>query len=86
MVLLQSLHEICSSLSNFAAYLEGLFASMNQLMPLQFGTFHKCFATLRTDVHARAVCVQMLAHRRVVTEHLGATLQHKILCVENNPS
>lgn len=58
----------------FKRALERLFARVNQLVPLEFAALHKRLATLGTDVNARTVCVQMLPHRPVVTEHLVASL------------
>lgn len=50
-------------------HLERLFASMNQLMSLEFGTFDKRFSTFGAHVDTRSVCMQMLPHCRVVSEH-----------------
>ena len=47
---------------------------MDQLVSLEFAGLYKCLAALRTHVDAGPVSVQVLPHRRVVTEHLGAAL------------
>lgn len=54
--------------------LEWLFARMHQLMSLQFWTFHKGFTALGAYMHPRAVGVQMLTHRWIITEHFMAIL------------
>lgn len=54
--------------------LERLLAGMHQLVPLELARLHKRLAALSTDMHARTVRMQVLAHRRVVPEHLIASL------------
>lgn len=55
-------------------YLERFLSCVYELMSLQFWTFHKGFATLRTDMHTRPMGMQVFSHRWVVPEHLCASL------------
>lgn len=43
-------------------------------MPLELGALHEGLAALCAHVDARPVRVEVLAHGRVVAEHLGAAL------------
>ena len=54
--------------------LEGLLARVHQLVPLQLGALHEGLAALGAHVHPGPVGVQVIAHGRVVAEHLGAAL------------
>jgi len=57
--------------------LEGLFACVYELVPLQLGALHKRLATLGTDVHAWTVSVKVLAHCSIVSKQLAAALHHQ---------
>lgn len=50
--------------------LERFLAGMHKLVPLELARLYKRLAALRADMHTRAVRVQVLAHCRVVPEHL----------------
>lgn len=63
-----------SCAGNGGTHLERFLPCVNELMPLQLGTLHKSLAALGADVHTGPVGVQMLPHRRVIPEHLGASL------------
>ena len=54
--------------------LERLFARVHQLVALQLRGLDEGLAALGAHVDARAVRVEVLAHRGVVSEHLGAAL------------
>ena len=47
---------------------------MHELMPLQLRALHKGLAALGAHVDARTVCVKVLPHGCVVSEHLSAAL------------
>jgi len=54
--------------------LEGFLAGVHQLVALELGALHEGLAALGAHVDARPVGVEVLPHRRIVTEHLGAAL------------
>ena len=58
----------------FERALERLLARVHQLMALELGRLDEGLAALGTYVHPWTVRVLVLAHRRIVAEHFGATL------------
>ncbi len=49
-------------------------------MSLQFGAFHESLPTFCTHVHARSMCVEVLPHSSIVSEHLTAAFMGTRYC------
>lgn len=74
---LRSIKRSVASRRSEGTHLERFLSRVYELVPLQLRALDEGFAALGADVHARPVGVQMLPHRRVVPEHLGASLKKK---------
>merc|ERR1719461_600263 len=57
----------------FKGTLKWFFTGVNQLVSFQFAGLYKCFSTLGTYMNPRTMCVKMLPHRRIISEHLCTT-------------
>lgn len=55
-------------------YLKWLLSSMNQLVPLELGTLHKCLSTFGTHMDPGPMGVQVLPHGSIVPEQLVTAL------------
>jgi hypothetical protein len=76
-ILCQKLLSVCGIFVKMPTDLERLFSCVNQLMPLELGALHEGLAALGTHVHPGPMRVEVLAHGRVVPEHLVAALQSR---------
>lgn len=55
-------------------YLKGFLTSVDQLVPFQLWTLHKCFPTFGTHMNPGPMSVEVFPHCWVITKHLGASL------------
>lgn len=53
---------------------------MDQLVPFQFWTLHKCFPTFSTHMNPGSMSVEVFPHCWVITKHLGASLVWACYC------
>ena len=62
------------------SYLKGFFASVDQLVPFQLWTLHKCFPTFSTHMNPGSMSVKVFPHCWLITKHLGASLVWACYC------
>lgn len=59
--------------ATFEGTLEWFLAGVHQLVPFQLGALHKGLSAFCTNVHPRAMSMQVFSHRRIISEHFVAT-------------